>query len=101
MSIAKHLLVSDPERESEWRQILERHLKKPVIYVVCQPRKESYPAEIMTAREYYKQEADREVFGVADSYASAVKLVQTAVEAVLPLDPSLRQLKARLKEIYL
>lgn len=101
MRLSEHLIVSDPAKESEWRQIVERRLKEPALYVVCIPKQRIYPAEILSTREYYKNEDGYEVIGLADSESAAVRLVRTAVETVLPADPKLEHLKPKLREIYL
>ncbi len=101
MRLSAHLIVSNPAVESEWRQILERRLKEPALYVLSVPKDRVYPAEILTTEEYYKKDSSCEVIGIADSYNAVVGLLRTAVEAVLVTDPSLKQLKKKLREIYL
>lgn len=101
MRLSSRLIVSDPERESEWRQVLERRLKEPLLYVITVPEDRRYPAEIFTTKEFYKVEEGKRIMGIADGYAAALGLLKTAVEEVLPSDPRLRHLKADFQERYL
>ncbi len=101
MRLSQKLIVSDPSKESEWRQILERHLKDPVLYVLVIPADRSYPAEILSTKEYYKKESSCEVIGIANNSQAATGLMKRMVERVLLDDPSLKQLKRKLREIYL
>ena len=101
MIASKNLLLSDPAKEKEWRQVLDSHAEKPVLYIICIPFDRSYAAEIMTAKEYYKQESSRRVIGIADHYSAAFTLFQSMIEDILDSDPKLDHLKMRLKEQYL
>ena len=101
MRLSDRLIVSDPARESEWRQIIERRLKKPVLYVICVPRAHSYPAEILPSQEFYKTEEQQMAIGLADSYSAALGLIKKAVEDALLTDPKLKNLKADFRERYI
>ena len=101
MKLSDQLIVSNPDRESEWRQILERHLKEPGLYVLSIPKDRDYPAEILSSKEYYKKESSCEVIGIADSSGAAVQLLVSTIQRVLSEDPQLHQLKRKLREIYL
>ena len=96
-----NLLLSEPEKEQEWLAVLEAKGKEPELYLVCIPFDRSYAAEIMTAGEYYKQEPSRLVIGIADHHQAALSLFQSMIDDVLKEDPSLEDLKGKLKERFL